>query len=623
MTSKRQIRVFIASPSDLDVERKAFRDQIVQLNLDFGDGANVEFIPLGWEDTLASTGPRTQSVFNRLIDSCDIFVLTLSRRWGRDASDSEYSSYTEEEFHRALQRYKKDCCPVIFIFFKGVDTDSLADPGTQLQKILDFKLSLEETGSTRYWEFNDPEHYASLLNMHLRAFAKGEIQPLEPGDFQTPLPLEARHALQAARKEMVQINQQLKAEIIRANNSSQKALHAEELALELAMTASEMALEGKIEKSKVMFAKAVQLSTRLKVIHLAAEFYLRIGNMSEAESLFSRGFAGVDESNAPLFLAGLGNLATIKGDWKKAEAIFRKMIAIEEKLGHPVGAASSYGLLGTVFKARGEIAQAKDMYQKALGTLEKLDHQEMMAVQYNNLGVVLQLQGDWIQAKDMYQKALVLNEKLGNQERVADAYGNLGSVLQIQGDLDQSEEMNRKALELDEKLGRLEGMACTYNNMGSIFKIRGDLVQAEIMHRKSLTTYEKLGRPPGMADAYGNLGAVLQLCGKLDQAEAMHFKALEIDEEVGNLKGMANSYLSLGILSQIRGDRDKAEQLFRKALAHFEILGAKDSIAQTNKFLHSLRDSSLKRFMKSLPLKLAMNLNSHKISKGPKPLKKD
>jgi hypothetical protein len=72
---RHEYRVFIASPGDVVAERRAFKDRIDELNAGFGDGAGVVFIPLGWEDTLASTGRRIQSVINRDIDACDVFVL--------------------------------------------------------------------------------------------------------------------------------------------------------------------------------------------------------------------------------------------------------------------------------------------------------------------------------------------------------------------------------------------------------------------------------------------------------------------------------------------------------------------------------------------------------------------
>src|SRR5688572_2084855 len=93
---KRTIKVFIASPGDLAIERRAFKEVIDQLNDGFADGAGVKFVGLGWEDTLASTGRRSQGVINQDIDRCDVFILTMHRRWGQEAPDAKpYSSYTE------------------------------------------------------------------------------------------------------------------------------------------------------------------------------------------------------------------------------------------------------------------------------------------------------------------------------------------------------------------------------------------------------------------------------------------------------------------------------------------------------------------------------------------------
>ncbi|MCG8346042.1 MAG: DUF4062 domain-containing protein, partial [Chlorobiales bacterium] len=122
---KNTVSVFIASPGDLAGERRAFKKAIDLLNVGFGDGADVEFMPLAWEDTLASTGRRSQGVINQDIDKCDVFILAMHRRWGQEAPDAEpYTSYSEEEFHRAHERWKKEGSPEIFVFFKRVDAAS-------------------------------------------------------------------------------------------------------------------------------------------------------------------------------------------------------------------------------------------------------------------------------------------------------------------------------------------------------------------------------------------------------------------------------------------------------------------------------------------------------------------
>ncbi len=83
MSDVRTIRVFIASPGDLAVERAAFQQVLEELNAGFGDALDIKFEPLGWEDTLASTGRRSQEVINREIDRCDVFILACTAGGGR------------------------------------------------------------------------------------------------------------------------------------------------------------------------------------------------------------------------------------------------------------------------------------------------------------------------------------------------------------------------------------------------------------------------------------------------------------------------------------------------------------------------------------------------------------
>src|SRR5439155_10777395 len=124
MSDVRTIRVFIASPGDLAVERAAFQQALEELNAGFGDALDIQFEALGWEDTLASTGRRSQEVINREIDRCDVFILAMHRRWGQAAPDAQpYSSYTEEEFHRAFARWQGSGSGVRVVEIGGAESD--------------------------------------------------------------------------------------------------------------------------------------------------------------------------------------------------------------------------------------------------------------------------------------------------------------------------------------------------------------------------------------------------------------------------------------------------------------------------------------------------------------------
>ena len=210
--------------------------------------------------------------------------------------------------------------------------------------------------------------------------------------------------------------------------------------------------------------------------------------------------------------------------------------------------AALYGNLGNVLQIRSYLDGAQAMYRKALEINAKLGRPDGMARNYGNLGIIMQIRNDLDGAEAMYRKALEINEKLGRLEGMARNYGNLGSVMQTRGDLDGAEAMYRKALEIDKKLGQFEDMASAYGNLGNVMRTRGDLDEAEAMHRKSFEITKKLGWLAGMAYNYCDLGLIMQSRGDLDGAEAMHRNSLEIDEKLGRLEGMAGSYGNLGVV---------------------------------------------------------------------------
>ena len=247
-----------------------------------------------------------------------------------------------------------------------------------------------------------------------------------------------------------------------------------------------------------------------------------------------------------------------------------------------------YGNLGLVMKTRGDLNGAEVMYRKSLAIEEKLGQLEGMATQYGNLGLVMQTRGDLDEAEAMYRKALEIDEKLGRLKGMASHYGNLGNVMLIRRDLDAAEAMHRKSLEIEEKLGRLEGMASDYGNLGVVMQTRGDMDEAEAMFRKALEIDEKLGRVEGMASHYGNLGNVMRIRGDPDGAEAMYRKTLAIEDKLGHLEGMANTYGNLGILMETRGDLGGALEMWTKSRDLYAKLGAQHMVDKVQGWIDGL-----------------------------------
>lgn len=287
-----------------------------------------------------------------------MFVLTLYRRWGQEVPDAKpYTSYTEEEFHRALDRWTKTEAPEIFVFFKHVDAASMGDPGEQLKKVLAFRKSLERSRKVLYHFFADEKEFARDVDKHLRAYAKDEIPQADDKRDAVILPLEYIEAVRKAREEAERQRKLAEAAVNRLRarkrprrkgkaaeqqKSQREAVgklavaRAEELALLLAEQAAKAALDGRVEEARQLFAKAHTGTTQLRVFYLACEFYMRTGDLIAAEQMLERWLAisGRDAETAET-AAALGNLGLIyrtRGDLDRAEEMHKKSLAIEENL---------------------------------------------------------------------------------------------------------------------------------------------------------------------------------------------------------------------------------------------------------------------------------------------------
>ena len=190
-------------------------------------------------------------------------------------------------------------------------------------------------------------------------------------------------------------------------------------------TASELALEGKLEKARIIFAKAAQSSNSPEVLKLAAIFYVRIGDLDEAEKLLRRGLMHLQEEDASSILIEMSQIYYIRGELESSETTCRMALEIDEKLGNLAGMANGYGNLGILYNTRGDLVQAEVMFEKALEIDEKLGNIEGLSSLFSNMGILYIKRGELDRAEEMYNKSLELNEKLG---RLDDGkfYGNLG-----------------------------------------------------------------------------------------------------------------------------------------------------------------------------------------------------
>lgn len=161
-----KLKIFIASPIELEEERGIVSSVIEELRRVLGDTFKIELKSLRWEtDIYPDIGDDAQDVINRQIGDYDVLVGMMWKRLGTPTNRAP--SGTVEEFERAYNAFKKYKRPQIMFYFRitpfyTTDLDEIA----QFVKVIEFRKKLEKLG-VFYGEYPDTLEFERRIREHL------------------------------------------------------------------------------------------------------------------------------------------------------------------------------------------------------------------------------------------------------------------------------------------------------------------------------------------------------------------------------------------------------------------------------------------------------------------------
>jgi len=162
----RVCKIFLASPTETDAERKAVREIISDVEDMLGENLGITLKLLTWEDsTYPSIGDYSQAVIDSQIgDDYDIFVGIMWKKFGTPTKVA--GSGTEEEYNRALDNYTNGVCKNIMFYFNQAPLPQDSD-FAQFAKVQEFKNKVGETDGVYYWGYCGLEEFKKLFRKHL------------------------------------------------------------------------------------------------------------------------------------------------------------------------------------------------------------------------------------------------------------------------------------------------------------------------------------------------------------------------------------------------------------------------------------------------------------------------
>ncbi len=173
------IKVFLASPGGLELERQAASRIVNDINASHSERWGVSIKLVGWEITLPGYA-RAQSLINKDLDECGYFIGMLSRQWGSPPSDSDgrYGSGFEEEYFRSVDHIENGQMKNIQLFFKTIPPDLLRDPGVSLQKVIAFRDQCAKNRKPFFKEFETLADFERMFRLAIEQIGWDETSVL-------------------------------------------------------------------------------------------------------------------------------------------------------------------------------------------------------------------------------------------------------------------------------------------------------------------------------------------------------------------------------------------------------------------------------------------------------------
>jgi eukaryotic-like serine/threonine-protein kinase len=328
--------------------------------------------------------------------------------------------------------------------------------------------------------------------------------------------------------------------------------------------------------------RAVDAARRLHARALEGEALFELGNaqyrggdgktgIATTEEAAIASVAGHDDLHAGMTWATLVFFGDETGALERADVWSRLGLAISERLGNPPQLLGKlYNNTATLIDDEGRHADAVDLYKKAIAIDEKLEDPVGLAMACNNLAVTLATLGRDDEALPLYRRAFTLwNDALGPMHpNTLMALDNVAEVLKRMDLLDEAEASVLRSLAAREKVLGADHPDNWFavGILADIEYRRGKFADAQRHAEEQARLLQQGfgGNSPRLLSAYLMLGEIYAKTKQPVRSRSVLERALAIDAKHDEIMS-AEVRFKLGEQLYGEGDRTRARTLIDEA----------------------------------------------------------
>ena len=135
-----------------------------------------------------------------------------------------------------------------------------------------------------------------------------------------------------------------------------------------------------------------------------------------------------DKWSISISLANLGNVASRRGDYAAARALYQESLSMARGMGDRYAIARVLNELGNLALSQGDYAGGQALYEESQSLFREMGSKSGIGMSLINLGNAVYLQGEYVTARALYEECLTLHNEMDEKQQTAYALLGLGLV---------------------------------------------------------------------------------------------------------------------------------------------------------------------------------------------------
>lgn len=277
---------------------------------------------------------------------------------------------------------------------------------------------------------------------------------------------------------------------------------------------------------------------------------------------------------------GLGQLALRQGELDEAvgwfEAALRETPSLEQRgLGdaaQKLEAYSQFGM-GSVAFLKGDLKKASQTLVRALDSAQKQQERLLEGEILRVLSDAMWSLGDTDKAEIYRRRATMLAETDGDQDALAHSMLHAAQFLRHVGQPARADEQTRAAMKIFESVGKRHNIAACLLVLGHTAWCRGEFKEAASHYREAHRLFEAFEDRRGMTHCKLRLSELAFSIRKFREAQTLIRDASEGYRAMGDRIGLAYCKLLHGRVELASGNFDSAYAIFHACVGEMDAIG--------------------------------------------------